>query len=160
MRRQAMNPYGAGALGGTLATVPMTLVMETLFRRLPRRQRYPLPPREITAALAHRAGGLDRRASDTTLTAASLLAHLGYGALTGALYPLLRRRQPRHPLLHGAAYGVGVWALSYLGWVPAAGILRPASRHPAHRRRLMIAAHLVWGVATAAVLQALTRRRG
>jgi uncharacterized membrane protein YagU involved in acid resistance len=43
-------------------------------------------------------------------------------------------------------YGLGVWALSYLGWIPAARILAPAYRHPVRRNLLMIAAHVVWGL--------------
>ena len=37
-----------GAMAGFLATIPMTIAMELLHRRLPWTQRYPLPPREIT----------------------------------------------------------------------------------------------------------------
>ena len=44
------------------------------------------------------------------------------------------------------AYGLGVWAMSYLGWIPAARILTPAHRHPLRRNLLMIAAHIVWGL--------------
>jgi uncharacterized membrane protein YagU involved in acid resistance len=45
----------------------------------------------------------------------------------------------------GATFGLGVWVASYLGLMPMLGILRPATRHPARRNALMIAAHLVWG---------------
>lgn len=145
-----MNAYLAGALGGTLATVPMTVVMEVLFRRLPSNLRYPLPPREVTMAVAHRAG-LAGRMSEQTRAGTSLTAHFGYGLLTGALYPLTTRRRPRHPLLHGSLYGLVVWALSYFGWIPALRLLATPLRHPPPRRRLMIAAHLVWGAAVALV---------
>ena len=43
-------------------------------------------------------------------------------------------------------YGLGVWAMSYLGWIPAVRILTPAHRHPLRRNLLMIAAHIVWGL--------------
>src|SRR5436190_911638 len=49
------NPILAGALAGLAATVPMTLAMELMYRQLPPRQRYPLPPRLITQRLARRA---------------------------------------------------------------------------------------------------------
>jgi hypothetical protein len=54
-------------------------------------------------------------------------------------------------VLAGAGFGVAVWAGSYLGWLPAAGILSPATEHPPRRNALMIASHVVWG-ATAGVV--------
>ena len=123
-----------GSLAGLAATLPMTAAMGRLHRRLPENQRYALPPREIVAA----AGGPER-------PGATLLAHFGYGALTGALFALQPRRSP----LVGAGFGVAVWAASYLGWIPALGLLAPATRHPARRNALMLAAHLAWGSALA-----------
>jgi hypothetical protein len=48
-----------------------------------------------------------------------------------------------------------VWAASYLGLLPALRLLPPATNHPRHRTALMIAAHLVWGSALGAILQAM-----
>ncbi len=152
-----MNRYLAGAIGGLLATVPMTLVMEALHRRLPRDQRYPLPPREITEDMLHKAG-LDDAFDDTQQGELSLLSHFGYGAITGALYPVTCEKV-EHPLVYGSAYGVAVWAASYYGWIPALRILAPPHRHPAQRRRLMIAAHLVWGAGAVWLGERLANRQ-
>ena len=134
-----------GAIAGTIATIPMTLVMTSLFRKLPPPQRYPLPPRLIMEDVTRRAE-VRHRLDDPTLTHATLIAHFAYGAITGALLPLLERT--RYPLsLVGPGYGVAVWAASYLGWIPAVRILTPATRHPAKRNALMVTAHLVWGAA-------------
>lgn len=138
-----MNRYLAGAVGGLLATVPMTLAMEALYRRLPREERYPLPPREITQDIVGRAEP-NVPLDDEQYAELSLASHFGYGALAGALYPVACR-DISHPLLYGSGYGVAVWAASYFGWIPALRILAPPQRHPASRRRLMIVAHLVWG---------------
>lgn len=154
-KQHGLNPYLAGGIGGTLATVPMTVAMELLFRRLPSSQQYPLPPRELTMAIASRTETERIMPDERTRVGATLAAHFGYGALAGALYPLTFGRRPRHPLLHGSAYGIAVWALSYLGWVPALKILKPANQHPRQRRWLMIAAHVVWGMATAGITLAL-----
>lgn len=142
-----MNRFIAGALGGIIATVPMTMVMTRLWSRLPNKQQYPLPPREITEITARRMTTKARRVSDEKMAELSLAAHFAYGGATGALYPLICR-EPRSPLISGAAFGVGIWVASYLGWVPAAKILQPATRHPAARNRMMIMSHLVWGGAT------------
>lgn len=138
-----------GTLAGALATVPMTAVMLGLHRRLPAEERYPLPPREITQVMALKAG-LHREVAPQ-LTRLSLIAHFGYGAATGALYAQFLHRS-KSPLVAGSAYGIVIWAVSYLGWLPAAGILQPANRHPNRRNAMMIAAHLVWG-ASLAVLE-------
>lgn len=123
-----------GAIAGVCATMAMTSGMRLLFRRLPQRHRYPLPPREITEDLVP----APRRA----LPSLTVLAHFGYGALAGAVFPML----PAF-LRNGPLYGVAVWGLSYLGWIPAARVLRPATLHPGQRNLLMIAVHLVWGLA-------------
>lgn len=138
-----------GALAGIAGTVAMTAAMRALHRRLPGHERYPLPPREIIEGTApeHALEEADRQ----ELT---LAAHFGYGAATGALYAVIR---PREGALAGALYGVLVWAGSYLGWVPGARILQPATRHPWRRNGLMIAAHLVWGATTALSLRELER---
>jgi uncharacterized membrane protein YagU involved in acid resistance len=135
-----MKQIATGAVAGLVATAAMTAVMTSLFRMLPRRDRYPLPPVEIVSRL------IGRRASP----AVSLLAHFAYGALTGALWGRLRTAR----LAAGAAYGLAVWGASYLGWLPALGILKPATRHPPARNALMLLAHLAWG----ATLAAATRR--
>jgi hypothetical protein len=46
-----------------------------------------------------------------------------------------------------------------MGWIPGVGILKPATAHPPRRNLLMIAAHVVWGTATAAAMRELTAAR-
>jgi hypothetical protein len=142
----------AGALAGIAGTAAMTMFMQRTHARLPTAERYPLPPREITAIVARQMGH-EESAHTADL---ALAAHFAFGAGAGALAAALR--MPARPWL-GALCGVGVWAASYLGWVPLSGILRPPSRHPARRNGLMAAAHLVWGGVTAAVLSELYRAR-
>jgi hypothetical protein len=154
-RRSLARDLAEGALAGIVATAPMTAAMLAMHRRLPSRQRYPLPPRLITEELADRAGADHARAA--TMTAAAWLAHVGYGGATGALLAPLARRVPLPRSATGAGFGVLVWGVSYLGWLPAARILRPATEHPARRNALMIASHLVWGAACGAALAAMDR---
>ncbi len=133
----------SGALAGLVATMAMTMAMRRLYAQLERRDRYPLPPREIVDRLA----GTD---GEQYLRSETLLAHFGFGASAGAVFALLPPRERS-----GLLYGVGVWSLSYLGWIPTARILEPAWRHPAQRNLLMIAVHLVWGAALAGSLREL-----
>jgi hypothetical protein len=124
----------AGAIGGIVGTAAMTAAMRRLHRRLPARERYPLPPREIT----ERTTPVPSGAVSADLT---LINHFGFGAAAGAL--MAGARPPG--VVGGSLWGLLVWLASYFGWVPASGILRPASSHPARRNALMILVHLVWG---------------
>lgn len=125
------------ALAGAAATVPMTAAMEFLHRRLPPDQQYPLPPREIINELLDAPPQVQKQAA--------IVGHFGYGAAGGVLYCSIQQRLPGPPALRGMLFGMGVWSASYLGWLPAAGILRPATQHPGKRTALMIASHLIWG---------------
>ena len=144
-----------GALAGLAATAPMTLAMKLMHEQLPREERYPLPPRQVTEGLAAKAGVSGHMGEDER-EAATWVSHFAYGAACGALYGALSGgRLDEHPLAAGAGFGVAVWAGSYLGWLPAAGIISPATEHPARRNALMIAAHVVWGATAAAALAGL-----
>lgn len=136
-----------GAIAGIVATVAMTATMRRLHPLLSFKSRYPLPPREITQAWFGFRSENDLRGLTTFL-------HLGFGAAAGALLGTLCRRPQ---VLAGALYGAGVWATSYLGWIPAVGLLKPATRHPVDRNALMMSAHLVWGAVAVIVLHELAR---
>jgi hypothetical protein len=138
-----------GALAGIAGTFAMTAAMDRLHRRLPPGERYPLPPREITDAIAP--APTNEAAKDR-----SIAAHFAFGSAAAALLAT-----PGEPmtLRRGIAGGLAVWAASYLGWVPGAGILRTVDRHPARRTALMIAVHIVWGAVTALGARELDRDR-
>jgi uncharacterized membrane protein YagU involved in acid resistance len=144
-----MNSLVAGALAGLVATGPMTLVMKLLHEQLPSREKYPLPPRLIAEEMSERAG-VEDKLNEGEMKGLTVLSHFAYGATCGALYGPLSRKMPGTggSMLGGVAFGLAVWTGSYLGWLPAAGILRPATEHPARRNALMLAAHVVWGATT------------
>jgi hypothetical protein len=145
--RDLMNRVLLGTLAGIAGTFAMTAVARAMHRRLPVEERYSLPPREIIEGVLPEAGKdalAEQGRRDLTLA-----AHFGYGAATGALYALFA---PSGRLLHGAAYGVLVWAVSYFGTIPGLRILRPAHDHPLRRNGLMVVAHLVWGAMMARTL--------
>jgi uncharacterized membrane protein YagU involved in acid resistance len=137
-----------GGLAGFAATLVMTSAMARLHRRLPRGERYPLPPREITEQVTG--------AGDPAVRDYAMAAHFLYGGLCGAL---LAGARPSPTIAQGAGAGVAIWAGSYFGWAPALKILEPASAHPWRRNALMITAHVVWGAATAAGIGELNLAR-
>jgi uncharacterized membrane protein YagU involved in acid resistance len=152
-----INTLLRGALAGCVATAPMTLVMQMLYRTLPRQEQYALPPSEITQTITHKAG-VDQQIEQDQHVALTLLAHFGYGAATGAVYASLASWLPFGAASNGIMYGLGVWTVSYLGLLPAAGLLTPATEHPTRRNALMIAAHVIWGAVTGVLVERLQGR--
>ena len=142
-----------GGIAGLVGTMAMTAAMRRLHRRLPEEERYPLTPREVVDSTAAQAevALADEPAKDITTA-----AHFAYGAAMGALVAVMN---PDPKKRTGALAGAAVWLASYMGWIPAVGALKPATRHPARRNALMIAAHLVWGASTAAAMRELRLAR-
>ena len=133
-----------GAAAGLIATLPMTLFMRSAWRRLPVTEKYALPPRQITRHVLR-----PRRVWRTNAerqTALTLLLHFLFGAAMGSVYGAVEEKIPLQNIVKGPLAGMLVWACSYLGWIPALGILPSATVHPRRRNVLMIVAHLIWGV--------------
>jgi uncharacterized membrane protein YagU involved in acid resistance len=144
-----------GALAGLVATVPMTVAMIGMQRLLPKHLRYPLPPEQVTLRVMVDKGAISHL-DDPERTIATGILHFGIGAVGGASYSVAARLIPVHSVLRGIGFGLLVWVTGYMGWLPALGILQPATKHPAQRNALMIVAHLVWGSVTGLVFAALT----
>jgi uncharacterized membrane protein YagU involved in acid resistance len=136
----------------------MTLVMEAGHRQLPPAERYPLPPRQISDQMLE-AAGVREQLDEEKEREIALLSHFAFGAAMGALYAGLAKHAPMPSPLAGAAWGLTVWGANYLGILPALGLQRPVHQKPPRRVALMIGAHLVWGVATALVVDALDEEK-
>jgi hypothetical protein len=149
-----MNRFVAGTLAGLAATVPMTLSMKLMHEQLPAEEQYPLPPRLITEEMTELVG-VDDKLDEPEMKGLTMLSHFAYGAACGAIYGPLSKRLPGAGVLGGVAFGLAVWTGSYLGWLPAVGILAPATEHPGRRNALMIAAHVVWGAAAGVLVEQL-----
>lgn len=147
----------AGALAGLVASIPMALVMMGLNKILPSQkpsfwERFKaLPPKQITRRVARRSGLGQITTSGQKWEGLTWLAHLGYGAATSSLYPLVTsalpfpQNKPAANIARGMIFALSVWASSYLGWLPALNIQPPATKQPARRNAIVIASHLVWG---------------
>lgn len=149
-----IRDVAAGAVAGTVATVPMSAVMWAAQQAgLIGKQ----PPEEITEAALDAAG---THASEQAEDRLALLNHLLFGAVAGGLFGACRRALPVTParlVPVGVAYGLGVWFTAYQGWVPALRIMPPADEDQPGRPASMAAAHVVFGAVLAAVLQRLRR---
>jgi putative membrane protein len=116
----------------------------------------PLPPQHITARTLD-ALGWDSRSEDTD-KALTVVNHFAYGAAMGGIYgTLTERRSALSAASTGMVYGLGVWAGSYLGWLPVTGLYRSATEDYPERNVRMVVAHVVWGGAMGIVTEMASR---
>lgn len=131
-----------GALGGVAGTAGMSAFMLAAGKAgLMGGQ----PPDKIAGA-ALDAADIHARTEEEQDALATLL-HFGFGISCGTLFGVLYRRLPfRVPAaLHGMFFAFLIWVTSYQGWIPALGIMPPASRDHPRRPITMILAHLIYG---------------
>ncbi len=137
------------AIAGMMATLPMTIFMRSAWKQLPEQEQYALPPRQITRKVIKPARKLNERKQ----TALTLFLHFAFGAVAGLIYGMVEGKVPVPHAVKGPLAGMAVWTGSYLGWIPALGILPSAIEHPWRRNLLMIVAHLIWGLTLGAVVR-------
>ncbi len=150
--------YQDGVAAGIAAAVPMTIAMRGLHRQLPSQDRYPLPPELLTAEAA-KAANIEAEPEAPGWEWKTYASHFGYGAAMGAGYAAIEPVLPGSPGLKGALFGFGVWAGSYLGWVPLFNMPTAAKDESRRRNAIMIAAHFVWGAANGVVYERLRDSR-
>jgi hypothetical protein len=141
-----------GAFGGVLGTAGMSGLMLAAGKAGLMGEH---PPDKIAGA-ALDAVGIHEPDEEAQDAVASVL-HLGFGMGCGALFGLLHRCLPFrvHGALHGMFFASIIWATSYQGWLPALGIMPPASEDHPDRPRVMFVAHLIYG----ALLGTIVERR-
>lgn len=138
-----------GAVAGVGATLLMSVVMVAGKRSGITGE---LPPEKLTKRAVQEITGHRHRADETD--PATVAAHLGFGSLAGSLYGLVFGgiRSGVRGALAGIAYGTAVWAVNYLGWMPAVGIMPRADRDRRGRAVVMIVAHWVFGASLGAMM--------
>lgn len=147
------NRAAKGAAAGLIATAPMTLLIVAAHRLLPRDEQYPMPPRMVTERVSEAVGTDAAIDEEEEKTAATLLSHFGYGAAGGALYSAFAGRTELPRALEGTVYGLLIWVGSYLGWLPALGLMPSVKEQPVRRTVVMVAAHVVYGSVLGTLLQ-------
>lgn len=131
-----------GSVGGAIGTALMSATMMA-GKRVGLLGEH---PPELLAAAMLRGTGVPRMEGETQ-DALAVAGHFAFGIGAGALFAVLHRRLrlPIHPVIHGALYGTGVWAVSYMGWIPALGIMPSAERDRPGRPLVMVLAHWIFG---------------
>ncbi|MGI8690359.1 MAG: DUF6789 family protein [Thermomicrobiales bacterium] len=141
-----------GGLGGAVGTVGMSAFMLAAGKAGLMGEH---PPDTIAGAALDAVGVHTRDEEDQD--ALATLLHFGFGIGSGVLFGVLHRRLPFRvsAALHGMVFASIIWVTSYQGWVPALGIMPPASEDRPDRPRVMYLAHLIYG----ALLGTIVARR-
>jgi hypothetical protein len=134
-----------GAVAGTVATGLMSGLMLGASRLGITGE---LPPDKIASKLLNRAH-ISR--SERQQDALASVLHVAFGAGAGAAFGVVAPRVPVPSLPLGVAYGLAIWGVSYMGWVPALGIMPAADRDRPGRQAVMFAGHLIYGAALGAL---------
>jgi hypothetical protein len=148
-----MNQMAQGGLAGGVATLVMTGVILTGQRVFRFRT---APPRQVTTTALRRIG-LARPPSGPAMPAAWIAAHEAYGMGCGIAYVMVRPLLPPSRSVAGLAFGGLVWAIGYLGYLPALGLYPSPDDDTRRRASVMIAAHAVFGMVLAEVEHRLDR---
>ena len=96
-------------------------------------------------------------ASDETKALLSYVVHYAYGAIQGGFYGALSSGRGGRDLLGGVGFGAGLWALGDELAGSALGLAEGPGNYPVSQHLHRLGAHLVYGVATAAVTTVLRR---
>lgn len=82
---------------------------------------------------------------------------IGYGVAFSTLYALVRPRasSAARRLGEGTALGVATWAVGYLGWLPAVGLMPPIWKQRPLQIIAPVVHHIVYGLAAVTVVDAI-----
>ena len=133
-----------GANAGALATTAMTGLMKAGqwmgFYRLE------IAPKQITERVLDKAG-LQRQTNEDEEILLTALNHWAYGTGSGILFGILRRRLDLTlpGSIQGIIFGLALWVIGYMGWVPAVGLMPAVWNQRRDRAIELVLAHVVYG---------------
>jgi hypothetical protein len=152
----------AGVAGGLLGTVVMDRLMRSA-QRLPEPLRPPALEEDPGEHMAWRA---EMRAghvlAERTHERLGRGLHWAYGVVWPTALALCLHRARVRPLSLaagvGAALGTAVWAIGYLGWLPATHLLEARMKRRMGRQLTALGSHVAYGVVSMLPLAALEFR--
>jgi hypothetical protein len=156
--RPLVTDLALSAAAGYLGTKAMEPVSMKLYELEPAQARAredavrPGPPYRLAAEKLAKIFGL--QLSEQQLDRLSLVFHYGLAIQWAPLYPLLRRRTTLRPVAAGLATGAAMSIVADELMTPAFGFSAPNLDYPLVTHARGFAAHLAFGLAVAAVIEA------
>jgi hypothetical protein len=98
------------------------------------------------------------RVPDIAETAGARSLALGYGMTAGTIYAALRPCG-KNVIAEGSLLGLGTWAVGYLGWLPALGLMPPVPKQGLKEAAGPLLQHVVFGVVSVAAYRKLLSLR-
>jgi putative membrane protein len=141
----------AGLIGGLVATAAKTLA-EKIYP--PRTHGESEPP----AVLAEKLAGHHLVAAEKETSVEAI--HWGFGALTGAAYGALAEFYPAATAKDGAGFGMALASLTHESALPAMGLSAEPEHQTVRERTSEMATHVVYGMVTETVRQAVRKMLG
>jgi hypothetical protein len=156
-----LGAVGRGLAAGVAATAVMT-GYQLLVQRLRDQDSGPKPrawkdapaPAQVGKRIV--SGVFDRQIGLERVGLLTNVMHWAYGTGWGAAYGLVQGTIRAPALSAGLGFGASVWGASYAQLVPM-GIYEPPWTYPPQELAIDLSYHLVYGVAAAAVYEALSR---
>jgi hypothetical protein len=152
MRQHSRALVGAGA--GVAATVPQSVIVWGL--RWAGVYGSPPAPEQVSERISRPVLNLRALPAPARISV-KLVQHVGFGALCGAGYGLATTKLPPTAIT-GVLTGLGVWAVNYAGWLPAAHIMPPPHNDETGRQGTLLLAHMVYGLALGLLMKRWTPR--
>jgi len=150
--RRLLESAALGVASGVAGTLALHVTHEASYKYAPQT----LPPmrEEPGHYMVRRATGLlpqraQEKVTDQDRDRAATMLSFAYGAVWPALYLGLRGRRAG-VLLDGAALGIAVWGIGYLGWLPQLQLSPPVREQTATQVFNNVAQHALYGVLTVA----------
>jgi hypothetical protein len=167
-RRRKVSALGtvidalAGVAGGLVGSFAIGKLVENQ-GKLPEKLRGPAMaanPADVVLGEAEKL--THERVPEATKPAAGQVLHYLYGTTGPALLGIIARRAGINrslgrTLAFGAGLGVLVWAIGYLGWLPAAGVVEPIEKQGATHVASSVLGHAGYGILSALPLAASGR---
>ena len=150
--RAGMNGSIAGAVATTTMTGFMRLTQQTGFYQKE------LPPTKVTRA-ATKTLGVEQFVSSEGETLLTGLAHWAFGMVGGAVFGVVSKTNNRIPARFGGlVFGLLVWMVSYMGWIPALRILPMPWNERGKHGLMPFIAHVIYGATLGIVVRRLEHR--
>ncbi|MBA4121745.1 MAG: DUF1440 domain-containing protein [Acidobacteria bacterium] len=112
-------------------------------------------PANVKAAEGISKAVFDHRLKKSEKEPAGEAAHYAMGAMSGLIYGIASEIAPMTTVGLGLPFGAAVWLVADDVVVPALGLAKPATQYPLSTHAYALSSHLVYGLTTDLVRQAV-----